>query len=265
MSLALSRTQIEKLGKRLVAADRPRPEDVELLNELLISYREVLSAATLRVERVTGLQPTSRVKTRGTTIDKLRKQGGHRLSAIQDLAGMRVVVRGTRDAQDAVVEQVVREFSAEDKPPNIVDRRESPSSGYRAVHVVVFPGKVPVEVQVRTHWQHEWADLYEKLGDRVGRQIRYGGQPELHEFTPTGEEGKDRVLVSLVHARLEWERAMVEWAQAVAEVLAAAEVAEQNGNQVPTALWEELRQDLATFRNRLSEHGADVDVPNDAS
>jgi hypothetical protein len=27
-----------------------------------------------------------------------------------------------------------------------------------AVHVVVFPHGVPVEIQVRTRWQHEWAD-----------------------------------------------------------------------------------------------------------
>ena len=86
MSRPLSRTQIEKLGKRLVAADRPEAEDVELLNELLLAYREVLSAAVLRVEEAAGQPTSSRVKTRGTTIDKdgLRESA----SAIRSTMGM---------------------------------------------------------------------------------------------------------------------------------------------------------------------------------
>jgi hypothetical protein len=35
-------------------------------------------------------------------------------------------------------------------------------------------GRVPVEIQVRTHLQHAWAEIFEKLGDLFGRQIRYG-------------------------------------------------------------------------------------------
>jgi ppGpp synthetase/RelA/SpoT-type nucleotidyltranferase len=32
-----------------------------------------------------------------------------------------------------------------------------------AVHVVVFPHGVPVEIQVRTRWQLEWADLLDAV------------------------------------------------------------------------------------------------------
>lgn len=35
-----------------------------------------------------------------------------------------------------------------------------------------------MEIQLRTKLQHEWANLFEKLADRVGRGIRYGEPPE---------------------------------------------------------------------------------------
>jgi hypothetical protein len=38
----------------------------------------------------------------------------------------------------------------------------------------VFPDGFPVEIQVRTRLQHEWAELFEKLADQLGRGIRYG-------------------------------------------------------------------------------------------
>jgi ppGpp synthetase/RelA/SpoT-type nucleotidyltranferase len=60
----------------------------------------------------------------------------------------------------------------------IIDRRERPSYGYRAVHVLVASyGKV-IEIQVRTSLQHLWAELSEKLSDVVDPAIKYGGGEE---------------------------------------------------------------------------------------
>jgi hypothetical protein len=58
-----------------------------------------------------------------------------------------------------------------------MDRRAETSHGYRAVHVIISLEGVSIEVQVRTLLQHCWADLMERLADRFGRQIRYGGSP----------------------------------------------------------------------------------------
>lgn len=63
------------------------------------------------------------------------------------------------------------------RAPKVVDRRANPVNGYRAVHVVVFPEGVPIEIQIRTELQHEWAKLFERLADLVGRDIRYGEPP----------------------------------------------------------------------------------------
>jgi putative GTP pyrophosphokinase len=57
----------------------------------------------------------------------------------------------------------------------IIDRRERPSHGYRAVHVVVKHSGKLIEIQVRTSLQQLWAELSEKYSDVVDPAIKYGG------------------------------------------------------------------------------------------
>jgi tetrahydromethanopterin S-methyltransferase subunit G len=97
---------------------------------------------------------------------------------VRRILWLRIVADVNRRGQDELVRRVVAEFSEESRMPRVIDRREVPSQGYTAVHVVVFPDGIPVEVQVRTTLQHEWAEMFEKLADRVGRSIRYGSPPD---------------------------------------------------------------------------------------
>jgi hypothetical protein len=162
-----------------------------MLQVLLGFYSEVLEIAVTRVSTGVGVLPTSRVKNTGTILEKLERHGGSWLKSIQDLAGMRIVADVNRSGQDELVRRVVAEFSEESRTPRVVDRREVPSHGYTAVHVVVFPDGIPVEVQVRTRLQHEWAEMFEKLADRVGRGIRYGNPPDHWDKKVRALEPKD--------------------------------------------------------------------------
>lgn len=64
-----------------------------------------------------------------------------------------------------------------------IDRRGQPSHGYRAVHVVVTNEGRQIEIQVRTQLQHLWAELSEKLSDKVDPRIKYGGgDDEIRSF-----------------------------------------------------------------------------------
>ena len=173
----ISNSALARLGKRLVATDQPEQSDVDGLHVLLSAYSPVLASAVDAVARDIGVVSASRIKNTGTILEKLRRQGGHTLSSIQDLAGLRVVIDAGRAEQDRVVERLMTTFSGASRAPRIVDRRAKPVQGYRAVHVIVYPDRFPVEIQVRTRWQHQWAEWFERLADQYGRGIRYGEPP----------------------------------------------------------------------------------------
>lgn len=169
----LSKTQIDRLGNRLRKGDISEA-DLRLLD----SYRRSLTNA---YEDVVGqirdrlrLEPTGRPAKSTTSISEKLRRESIRLSQIQDIAGCRVIVPDLL-TQDEVVDRLKGLF---DKL-TVVDRRQHPSHGYRAVHVIVsYLGKL-VEVQVRTSLQHIWAELSEKLSDLIDSAIKYGGGDEV--------------------------------------------------------------------------------------
>ena len=165
---ALSGNAIDKLGERLRAGNI----DAETLRRLE-SFRALHAHACKSVETVLvdrlGLQLTWRPsKSTVAIIEKLRRES-IRLNQIQDIAGCRVVVDGLR-YQD----RLLHAMSIMLGDVRIDDKREAPQHGYRAVHVIArFHGR-PVEIQLRTHLQHVWANISEKVADDVGHSVKYG-------------------------------------------------------------------------------------------
>lgn len=167
----MSKSRIDRLGLRL-REGAPTEADLRELSEyretFAPAYRHVLATVRDRL----GIEPTGRpAKSTGAIIDKLRRES-IRLGQLQDIAGLRVVVPDIA-AQDAAVAQIVPSFER----AVVVDRRTRPSHGYRAVHVIVSVEGKPVEIQVRTALQHQWAELSEKLADRIDPRIKYGEGP----------------------------------------------------------------------------------------
>jgi GTP pyrophosphokinase len=93
---------------------------------------------------------------------------------MQDVAGCRVVVDDVA-VQNSCVQDLLALFAQ----AKMTDRREHPSHGYRAVHVMVSHAGKAIEIQVRTDLQHAWAELSEKAADIIDPAIKYGGGPEL--------------------------------------------------------------------------------------
>jgi ppGpp synthetase/RelA/SpoT-type nucleotidyltranferase len=187
ISLPASRSQLSRMGKRL-AAGRETVADRELYEQTLDAYDQAQIFVTNALQGATWpdllgeLAVSGRTKSIDTLIQKLQRTPGLQLPYIHDIAGVRVVGGLTLRLQRTFAESLAAAFGV----PNdrIIDRIAVPQSGYRALHVVVEVSGIPVEIQVRTRLQSLWADIYERLADSWGRQIRYGDPPDENPEEP---------------------------------------------------------------------------------
>jgi ppGpp synthetase/RelA/SpoT-type nucleotidyltranferase len=169
--MALSNTVVDRLGKRLKRAACSE-SDLRLLNEFRLSFDEAYHAVIKRIAD-RGEVRSARIKTTQSIAEKLGRES-IRLSQMQDIAGCRVIVANVAE-QDRFVQSILTELATS----YVTDRREKPSFGYRAVHVIAEVSGRPVEIQVRTWLQHLWAQISEKLSDVLDSAIKHGGGPEL--------------------------------------------------------------------------------------
>lgn len=182
--MELSKSQIDKLGDRLKRGNITEA-DLRLLDQYRRSFSPAYETVINAIRNDLGLEPTGRPAKSTTSIsDKLRRES-IRLTQIQDIAGCRLIVQDVT-RQDSVVQSLSALFDS----ATIIDRRQRPSHGYRAVHVVVSCQGKLIEVQVRTEFQHLWAELSEKYSDVIDPTIKYGG----------GDENIQGVLINLSSA-----------------------------------------------------------------
>ena len=172
MAGAMSRTQIDCLGDRLRQGNITEA-DLRLLDEYRRTFTPAYEVIIGRIRKELRLEPTGRPAKSTTSLsDKLRRESV-RLTQIQDIAGCRLIVADIAE-QDRVVQSLVSLF----EQTTTVDRRQQPSHGYRAVHVIVRREGKLIEIQVRTALQHLWAELSEKFSDVADPAIKYGGGDE---------------------------------------------------------------------------------------
>lgn len=183
MQERLSKSQVDQLGERIRKSGITEA-DLQLLDLYRRSFAQAYDFVVTSIENNLGFEPTGRPTKSTTSIsDKLARES-LRLSQMQDIAGCRVVVTDII-TQDTLVDHLTEMFEAK----SVFDRRESPSHGYRAVHVVVRHLDMPIEIQIRTALQHLWAELSEKLSDVVEPAVKYGGGPKaLTDFLRSASE-----------------------------------------------------------------------------
>ena len=174
----ISKSQIDRLGERLKRGDLS-DEDLRELDVFRESFASAYREVVATVRSATGLEPTGRDrKTSFSIVEKLRRQETMHLSQIQDIAGCRAVVADITE-QDKVVELLTRAFAK----AKVIDRRQRPSHGYRAVHIIAAVRNKPVEIQVRTELQNLWAQQSEVMADVSDPRIKYGsGDPDALEL-----------------------------------------------------------------------------------
>jgi putative GTP pyrophosphokinase len=175
MATQLTKTQVDRLGARLRKGNITEA-DLRLLDQYRRSFSEEYEAVVEAIRKELALEPTGRPAKSTTSIsDKLRRES-IRLTQIQDIAGCRLIV-----ADIANQESVVQSLTSLFEHTTISDRREKPSHGYRAVHVIVNSRGKLIEIQIRTELQHLWAELSEKWSDVIDSSIKYGGGDEVFQ------------------------------------------------------------------------------------
>lgn len=244
MARHLSSSQIDRLGRRLRHTAVATASERHELRRLIADYAEPLRLVQDRVRSRLGLASTARLKTEKTILEKLRRERTA-LSRMQDIAGLRMVVPGTRVDQADTARQVRRLFRSVER----VDRIARPKHGYRAIHLIVTLRGCPVEVQIRTSAQHAWADAYEKVADRIGRGIRYGDMPAapaVREVVETMLQAADQIdLIERSHA------------EAVAGATELAGIQEALAALPKAAMDPAQRQELAARAQDLQRRRAD--------
>jgi putative GTP pyrophosphokinase len=163
-----SKSEIDRLGGRLRVGISP--DDLRMLDEyrqtFASAYQEVLQAVREKLGSDVSGRPA---KSTTAIVDKLKRES-IRLSQMQDIAGCRITVENT-SKQDNLVAQLIASY-----PDALIsDRRNKPSHGYRAIHLIVNCNGHSVEIQIRTQLQHLWAELSEKSADKFGIDVKYGG------------------------------------------------------------------------------------------
>jgi ppGpp synthetase/RelA/SpoT-type nucleotidyltranferase len=223
--LPFPKNQVRKLGQRLRAQDLPSDDDLAMLEELLAAYDEALNVVVSAIRDSLAIAPSQRLKNTGTIIEKLRRSSATHLANIQDLAGARIVLDGGHPAdQDRLVSDLAGLFEHHGWDHHVIDRRLTPMQGYRAVHIVGRVDELPVEVQIRTAWQHQWAESFEKIADRLGRSIRYSSEVDVEDVlaslrVPATVPDEIRAVTSA------FTKAIVESALTYSSVIAEAEAA----------------------------------------
>lgn len=227
MTKEMSKSQIDRLGDRLRRGNITEA-DLRLLDAYRRSFSESYEIVVGAIKKELALEPTGRPAKSTTSVsDKLRRE--HiRLTQIQDIAGCRLTVTDIAN-QDAVVESLKSLF----ENVSIVDRRQQPSHGYRAVHVIPSCHGKLVEIQIRTSLQHLWAELSEKLSDAVDPLIKYGGGDEtirtiltLASSIVAGEELAEMRLVN-AQSLLSSQDGLADNSERIAEVQKALSLRKQ--------------------------------------
>ena len=154
----------------------------------------------------------ARVKTLGSILDKCERTGlePEDLSAIGDIAGLRVVVLFRRDSDKA--REIIRENFEVLREEDTADRLAEDQFGYGSIHFEVTPNeewlKLPTlrklegltaEIQLRTGSQHIWA--------ASSHVLQY--KKEIHVPAPI-RRAINRVAALLETVDLEFERVLAE-------------------------------------------------------
>lgn len=186
--LGISKTKVDRAGRCLrdwwSAPDPPLDEEVRNAVGLVWAYRSAfqrpLIRATVNLRYYVGKETATitvaqRLKRIPRVLEKLSRLPNMRLSQMQDIGGSRAVLPSA-----TAVSNVLAGLRRNWDVITTDDYTTTPKfTGYRGVHVIIRKDGVPVEVQLRTPGQQDWADAVERVDGRHDVGLKDGDAPDI--------------------------------------------------------------------------------------
>lgn len=148
-------------------------------------FQDPLKKVTVGLRQFVGRESSEvtvgqRLKRNPQILNKLGRFSSMRLTQMEDIAGCRAILPGGAPEVSGVLKRIRRNWEV----LRIEDYVSSPkSTGYRAIHVVVRRDGHPVEIQLRTPFQHEWAEAVERWAALTRFPLKDGeGPPDLLSY-----------------------------------------------------------------------------------
>lgn len=198
-----TRNQIKNAGKIFKSKEKLTKEEIEeafkiltywrsIHGKLIEQFQDCLIKKALIVDSNAII--AKRLKRTPSIVLKLRRLNHIQLSTMQDIAGLRVIVKSMSKVRKLVKELKSSGFAQilKNEDDYIIKPKES---GYRGIHLVFkysdetndeLDGLL-IEVQVRTEVQHAWATAVETMGTYLNTQLKFneGKQKWLKYFALT--------------------------------------------------------------------------------
>lgn len=181
--MKISKTAIDKAGRMLAEASYTTDEEWLRSEEIFDHFRQThlqpLTATTIEIQNWLKVSGSSyiivqRLKRKPQILRKLCRFKT-RLTQLQDIGGLRIIVEQNHDV-DSLVEYLKKKVTEQTSISikRIVDYREKgrDDSGYRATHIILERDKVCLELQIRSRIQHYWAELIERTSVIYGHILK---------------------------------------------------------------------------------------------
>jgi len=194
-----SKNQINRAGEIITSPEDFTAAEHEWAAEVLANHRACHGypintfQATLR-SKLSSIDPKAivaqRLKRTPSIVLKLQRYRGMQLARMQDIGGLRAVVRSVKR-----VRQLERSYRASRFKHTLTSSKdyisEPKPDGYRSVHLIYryhndakpdYNG-LALELQIRTRLQHSWATAVETMGTFLGQALKSGqGETPWREF-----------------------------------------------------------------------------------
>lgn len=188
VKLKYSKSKVDKVGEILKKVGiKATDENIALALDVLSNWRafhampldafaKVLKARVKKISSKENSIVAQRLKRTPSILLKLQTHKTMRLSAMQDIGGLRAILENVDEVYKLV--EIYRTSKSRHKLFMLNDYISTPKpDGYRSIHLVYQLQKEPsifIEIQVRSYLQHIWATAVEVFGTLMNSSFKSG-------------------------------------------------------------------------------------------